>query len=85
VPTSVPTVSPKPGGSTLTLSDLERKRAALKAVEDAVEKLKDEAARNPKNAALAKAYLQLCEAALTLKAEVIEAEAAINGTRKEEK
>lgn len=57
-------------------ADLARKRAALKAVEDAAEKLKDEAARNQKNAALAKAYLQLCEAALAMKAEVIEAEAA---------
>jgi Planctomycete cytochrome C/WD domain, G-beta repeat len=56
--------------------DVARKRAALKAVEDAAEKLKEEAARNPKNAALAKAYLQLCEAALAMKAEVLEAEAA---------
>ena len=59
-----------------TQSDLVRKRAALKAVEDAVEKLKEEAARNPKNPALAKAYLQLCEAALALKTEVLEAESA---------
>jgi WD40 repeat protein len=57
-------------------ADLARKRAALKAVEDAAEKLKEEAARNPKNAALAKAYLQLCEAAVAVKAEVIEAETA---------
>jgi hypothetical protein len=62
--------------TTVTQPDLVRKRAALKAVEDAAEKLKDEAARSPKNAALAKAYLQLCEAALALKADVIEAEAA---------
>ncbi|WP_246524189.1 c-type cytochrome domain-containing protein [Gemmata palustris] len=58
-------------------AELARKRIALKAVEDAAEKLKDEAARSPKNAALAKAYLQLCEAALAMKAEVVEAEAAI--------
>ena len=51
-------------GARPSRSDLDRKRAALKAVEDAAEKLKEEAARNPKNAALAKAYLQLCEAAL---------------------
>lgn len=60
----------------VTSSDLVRKRAALKAAEDAAEKLKDEAARNPKNAALAKAYLQVCEAVLALKADVIEAESA---------
>jgi WD40 repeat protein len=56
-------------------ADLARKRATLKAIEDAAERLKDEAARDPKNAALAKAYLQLCEAALVLKAEVLAAEA----------
>ena len=43
----------------------------------AAEKLKDEAARDPANAALAKAYLQLCEAALAMKAEVLAAEAAL--------
>jgi mono/diheme cytochrome c family protein len=56
-------------------ADLERKRAALKAVEVAAEKLKEEAARNPKNPALAKAYLRVCEAVLAMKAEVLEAEA----------
>lgn len=56
-------------------ADLVRKRATLKAIEDAAERLKDEAARDPKNAALAKAYLQLCEAALAMKAEVFAAEA----------
>jgi len=66
-----------PVALTTLQAELARKRAALKAVEDAAEKLKDEAARNPKNAALAKAYLQLCEAALAVKAEVIEAEAAV--------
>jgi WD40 repeat protein len=84
VPVAVPTVTPKPSG-TITRADLDRKRAALKAAEDATEKLKDEAARNPKNAALAKAYLQLCEAVLVLKAEVLEAEAALGITGKEEK
>ncbi len=64
-------------------AELARKRTALKAVEDAAEKLKDEAARSPKNPALAKAYLQLCEAALAMKAEVVEVEAAI--TKAEEK
>lgn len=58
-------------------ADLVRKRAALKAIEDAAERLKDEAARDPKNAALAKAYLQLCEAALAMKAEVLAAEAKV--------
>ncbi len=58
-------------------AELTRKRIALKSVEDAVEKLKEEAARNPKNSALAKAYLQLCEAALAMKVEVLEAEAAV--------
>jgi WD40 repeat protein len=66
-------------------AELVRKRAALKSVEDAAEKLKEEAARNPKNAALAKAYLQLCEAALAMKAEVIEAEATVAAADKEEK
>lgn len=66
-------------------AELARKRAALKSVEDATEKLKDEAARNPKNAALAKAYLQLCEAALAMKAEVLETEAALTAADKEEK
>jgi hypothetical protein len=61
----------------MTSADLERKRAALRAVEEAVERLKDEAARDPKNTALTKAYLQLCEAALVMKAEVLAAEAAI--------
>jgi Planctomycete cytochrome C/Anaphase-promoting complex subunit 4 WD40 domain len=60
--------------SIVTSADLDRKRATLKAIEDAAEKLKDEAAREPKNAALAKAYLQLCEAALAMKSEVIAAE-----------
>jgi hypothetical protein len=60
-------------------TDLARKRATLKAVEEAAEKLKEEAARSPKNLALAKAYLQVCEAALAVKAEVLEAEAAANG------
>ncbi len=64
-------------------AELARKRTALKAVEDAAEKLKDEAARSPKNPALAKAYLQLCEAALAMKAEVVEVEAAI--TKAEER
>ncbi|MCI0701812.1 MAG: hypothetical protein L0241_12080 [Planctomycetia bacterium] len=78
VPTSIPTTPVKPAANTtLTLADLQRKRAALKAVEDAAEKLKEEAARNPDNLALAKAYLQLCEAALTLKTEVVQAEAAL--------
>jgi hypothetical protein len=61
-------------------AELARKRATLKAIEDATEKLKDEAARNPKNPALAKAYLQLCEAGLAMKTEVLEAEAAIAKT-----
>jgi hypothetical protein len=58
-------------------SDLDRKRAALKALEDAAERLKEEAARNPRNAALTRAYLQVCEAVVVLKAEVLEAEAAV--------
>jgi hypothetical protein len=75
VAAAVKVVTP-PTPVAVTSSDLARKRAALKAVEDAAEKLKEEAARNPKNAALAKAYLQLCEAALAMKAEVLEAETA---------
>lgn len=70
VPEATVAVAPPAVSST----DLDRKRAALKAVEDAAEKLKEEAARNPGNPALAKAYLQLCKAALTMKAEVIAAE-----------
>jgi hypothetical protein len=66
-------------------ADLARKRATLKAVEDAAEKLKDEAARNPKHPALANAYLRLCEAALAMKTEVIEAEAALVAAEKGEK
>jgi WD40 repeat protein len=70
-----PAVKPtEPAAVPVSGSDLERKRATLKAIEDAAEKMKDEAARNPQNAALAKAYRQLCEAALTMKAEVIAAE-----------
>jgi hypothetical protein len=65
-----------PTGTGPSMTELERKRAALKAVEDAAEKLKEEAARNPKNPALAKAYLQVCEAVLAMKAEVLAAEAA---------
>jgi len=80
IPTTTPsvptTVSSRPA-NTLTLADLERKRAALKVVEEAVERLKEEAARDPQNTALTKAYLQLCEAALIIKAEVLAAEAAI--------
>ncbi|HJZ56718.1 MAG TPA: WD40 repeat domain-containing protein, partial [Gemmataceae bacterium] len=77
VPVSAPMAPSRPAAaSTVTQADLSRKRAALKAVEDAAEKLKEEAARNPKNPALAKAYLQLCDAALAMKAEVLEAEAA---------
>ena len=71
---TLPAVPPR--NISVTTVDLDRKCAALKSIEDAVEKLKDEAARNPKNNALAKAYLQLCEAALAMKAEVIEAESA---------
>jgi hypothetical protein len=81
IPVPTPTVVATPARPAavvpeVTSPDLARKRAALKAVEDAAEKLKEEAARNPKNPALAKAYLQVCEAALALKAEVLEAEAA---------
>jgi len=66
---------PVPPPATIPSSDeLNRKRLALKAIDDAVEKVKDEAARDPKNLALAKAYLQLCEASLAMKAEVISAE-----------
>src|SRR5262249_21181360 len=79
VPTSVATTRSASTGTGKAAADLERKRAALKAVEDAAEKLKEEAARNPKNPALAKAYLQVCEAVLAMKAEVLEAEAAVNG------
>ena len=65
-----------PTAAAVTLGDLARKRAALKTLEEATEKLKEEAARNPKNAALTKAYLQLCEAVLAMKADVLQAEAA---------
>ena len=75
-PPAVPVSAPATVKSAST-ADLDRKRAALKSIEDAAEKLKDEAARDPANAALAKAYLQLCEAALAMKAEVVAAEAAL--------
>src|SRR5262245_9204031 len=68
--------APAPTAETAGPTDLARKRAALKAIEEAAERLKEEAARNPKNPALAKAYLQLCEAVLAMKTEVLEAEAA---------
>lgn len=77
----LPVAAVKPTAPTVSATadalkaDLVRKRATLKAIEEAVERTKDEAARDPKNAALAKAYLQLCEAALALKAEVLAAEA----------
>jgi hypothetical protein len=74
---TVKPAAPTVGTAVETLkADLVRKRATLKAIEDAAERMKDEAARDPKNAALAKAYLQLCEAALAMKAEVLAAEAA---------
>jgi WD40 repeat protein len=59
-------------------SDLNRKRETLKSIEAAAERMKDEAARDPKNTSLAKAYLQLCEAALAMKAEVLAAESQEN-------
>ena len=77
----LPVAAGKPAAPTvgtaieLLKADLVRKRATLKAIEDAAERLKDEAARDPKNPALAKAYLQLCEAALAMKAEVLAVEA----------
>ena len=58
----------------IAISDVARKRGTLKAIEEATEKLRDEAARDPKNAALAKAYLQLCEVSLAMKAELLAAE-----------
>jgi WD40 repeat protein len=71
----LPLVKPvEPAAVAVSGTDLDRKRATLQAIEVAAEKMKDEAARNPQNAALAKAYLQLCEAALAMKAEVIVAE-----------
>jgi WD40 repeat protein len=78
IPTPV-AVRPAPTANGRVVAELSRKRAALKAVEDAAERLKEEAARNPRNPALAKAYLQVCEAVLAMKAEVLEAEAAANG------
>jgi WD40 repeat protein len=74
-----------PAALTALPAELARKREALKAVDEAVVRLKEEAARNPKNAALAKAYLQLCEAALAMKTEVIETEAAVAAANTEEK
>lgn len=68
---------PQPAGA-VSPADVERKRAALKSVEEAIERVKEEAARNPGNTALAKAYLQLCEVALALKAEVLTAEGALS-------
>ncbi len=65
--------------------DLPRMEAALKSVEEAAEKMKEEAARNPKNEALTKAYLQLCEAALAMKAEVIKAKASSEIAKTQEK
>jgi hypothetical protein len=85
VPVPTPTVPapvairPAPAVKGRTVAELDRKRVALKVVEDAAEKLKEEAARNPKNPAMAKAYLQVCEAVLAMKADVLEAEAAANG------
>jgi WD40 repeat protein len=66
-----PILPPTPISST---ADLDRMRTALKAIEDAAHKMKHEAARNPQNPALAKAYLQLCEAALTMETELLAAE-----------
>lgn len=69
---SEPKVESKP---VATATEFQRKQAALKSLEEAAEKLKEEAARSPKNLALAKAYLQVCEAVLAMKIEVVEAEA----------
>ncbi len=66
-------------------NDLTRKLLVLRSIEDAAEKLKDEAARTPKNEALVKAYLQLCEAALTMKADVLETQKAIEAATKHPK
>jgi WD40 repeat protein len=57
-----------------TAADLERKRETLALLELSAERLKEEAARQPKNTSLAKAYLQVCEAVLAMKTEVVEAE-----------
>lgn len=78
-PTAIPTAL-----DTLK-NDLARKLLVLRTIEDAVEKLKDEAARHPKNEALAKAYLQLCEAALAMKADVLETQKAIEAASKDSK
>ncbi|MCS6865212.1 MAG: c-type cytochrome domain-containing protein [Gemmataceae bacterium] len=66
-------------------NDLARKLATLRSIEEAVEKLKEEAARNPKNEALTKAYLQLCEAALAMKADVLETQKTLEAASKESK
>ncbi|MCX7701799.1 MAG: hypothetical protein N2039_13055 [Gemmataceae bacterium] len=72
---NAPPSAPNPAGI-VRPADVERKRAALKSVEEALERVKEETARNPGNTALAKAYLQLCEVALALKADVLAAEGA---------
>lgn len=73
--TSVPAgASGAKSPSIVTQADLDRKRATLKAVEEAIERVKEEAARNPGNPALAEAYLKLCEVALVLKTDLLSSE-----------
>jgi hypothetical protein len=57
-------------------SDIDRKRAALRAIETAAELMKEEAARHPNDPSLTKAYLQICEAAVAMKADLFKIESS---------
>lgn len=56
----------------VTQADVERKQENLRIMEEAAEKLKTEAASNPANPALTRAYLQLCEAIVLVTADLIQ-------------
>jgi hypothetical protein len=57
-------------------SELDRKRAALHAIETAAELMKEQAARHPNEPSLTKAYLQICEAVVAMKADLLRFESS---------
>jgi WD40 repeat protein len=57
--------------TSISLDDFARKKAALQAIETAAELMKEQAARHPNDPSLTKAYLQICEAAVAMKADLL--------------
>jgi len=58
----------------VTQPDIERKRLTLRALEETAERLKQEASMDPTNSLLIKAYLQVCESIVSIKADLIQTE-----------